>query len=37
VDEGSGVPVEAHERIFEPFSRERWVGMAAVSASTWFA
>jgi signal transduction histidine kinase len=24
VDEGPGIPAEAHERIFEPFSRERW-------------
>ena len=24
VDEGPGIPTEAHERIFEPFSRERW-------------
>jgi signal transduction histidine kinase len=24
IDQGEGVPVEAQERIFEPFSRERW-------------
>jgi signal transduction histidine kinase len=24
MDEGQGVPAEAHERIFEPFRRERW-------------
>ena len=24
IDQGAGVPAEAHERIFEPFRRERW-------------